>query len=187
VLPAGSVSVEAPTGAAVDRLLTAAGWQTGEAWTPLQRDLRDHVVDPGVRIEAVGPEGAAVLAAVLRASFEKSTFTAARWEAMAAGLPYADARCLVAYDDNDNAAATAIVWSAGPGRPGLIEPMGVHPGHRGHGHGKAISLAAASALQELGCSSAMVCTPTANLGGVATYESAGFRPLPQRLDRHRAA
>jgi hypothetical protein len=33
-----------------------------------------------------------------RASFDRSTFTDERWHAMAAGLPYADARCLVAYD-----------------------------------------------------------------------------------------
>jgi len=42
------------------------------------------------------------------------------------------------------------VWSAGPGKPGLLEPMGVHQEHRGHGYGKAITVAAAASLQELG-------------------------------------
>jgi ribosomal protein S18 acetylase RimI-like enzyme len=106
---------------------------------------------------------------------------------MAAGSPYADARCLIGYDGAGKAVAAVTVWSAGPGRPGLLEPMGVHREHRGHGYGTAISVAAAAALRELGASSAIVCTPSANAGAVATYESAGFRPLPQRRDRYRDA
>jgi GNAT superfamily N-acetyltransferase len=82
--------------------------------------------------------------------------------------------------------ASAVV-SAGPGKPGLLEPMGVHQDHRGHGHGTAICVAAAAALRQLGSSCALVCTRTANAGAVATYESAGFRRLPQRLDISRAA
>ena len=84
----------------------------------------------------------------------QSTFTDERWHAMAAGLAYADARCLVAYDDQGVAVAAVTVWSAGPDKPGLLEPMGVHPEHRGHGYGTAITVAAAAALQELGSSSA---------------------------------
>jgi ribosomal protein S18 acetylase RimI-like enzyme len=106
---------------------------------------------------------------------------------MAAGLPYADARCLVAYDDQGNAVAAVTVWSAGPGKPGLLEPMGVHREHRGHGYGKAITVAAAAALQELGSSSAIVYTPSANVGAVATYKSAGFQQLPEIRDRRRDA
>ena len=78
------------------------------------------------------------------------------------------------------------MWSAGPGKPGLLEPMGVHADHRGHGYGRAICVAAAAALQDLGSSSALVCTPSANVAGVATYRSAGFQPLPQRRDRSRS-
>jgi len=126
-----------------------------------------------------------VRAAVQRASFDNSTFTDERWRAMAAGLPYADARCLVAYDDVGDAVAAVTVWSAGPGRPGLLEPLGVHREHRGHGYGKAITIAAAAALQELGSSSAIVCTQSSNVAAVATYESAGFQQLPQRRDRYR--
>jgi ribosomal protein S18 acetylase RimI-like enzyme len=106
---------------------------------------------------------------------------------MAAGSAYADARCLVAYDDQDNAVAAVTVWSAGPAKPGLLEPMGVHQDHRGHGYGTAISVAAAAALQQLGSSCALVCTANSNAGAVATYESAGFQRLPQRLDISRAA
>ena len=105
----------------------------------------------------------------------------------AAGLPYADARCLVAYDDRGNAVAAVTVWSAGPGKPGLLEPMGVHRDHSGHGFGKAITVAAAAALRELGSSSAIVCTPSSNVGAVATYKSAGFKERPEVRDRYRDA
>ena len=187
VLPQGDVDVEARSGALLRELLFHAGWVAGEPWTPLQRDLAEPVEDCGLRIEVTGPERAHVRAAVQRAAFERSTFTDERWHTMAAGSPYADARCLVAYDDHGTAVAAVTVWSAGPGRPGLLEPMGVHRDHRGHGYGTAITVAAAAALRVLGSSSATVCTPSANVGAVATYTSAGFQELPEVPDLHRSA
>jgi ribosomal protein S18 acetylase RimI-like enzyme len=187
VLPAGKVNIEAPMGALVQDLLFGDGWKADEPWAPLRRDLTEPVEDPGVRIEVVGPEQASVRTAVQRASFDRSTFTDERWYAMAAGPPYADARCLVAYDDQGNAVAAVTVWSAGQGKPGLLEPMGVHREHRGHGYGTAITVAAAATLHELGSSSAIVCTPSSNVGAVATYQSAGFQRLPEIRDRYRDA
>lgn len=187
VLGAGEASVEAPADALVRELLLEAGWSAGESWTPLRYDLAEPVEQPDVRIEVIGPGRAPERAAVHRASFERSTFTDARWHAMAEGPAYADARCLVAYDREGAAVAAVTVWSAGPGRPGLLEPMGAHRDHRGHGYGRAITVAAAAALRQLGASSAMVCTPSANTGGVATYESAGFEPLAEVPDLHRAS
>jgi len=177
--------VEVPTHALVRERLSAAGWQLDEPWTPLRRDLTEPVEDPGVRIEVIGPDRAAVRAAVQRASFDRSTFTADHWRAMAAGPAFAGARDLVAHDGEGNAVAGITVWSAGPGRPGLIEPMGVHRDHRGHGYGTAITVAGAAALRDMGSSSATVCTPSANVAGVATYRAAGFRPLPERRDLRR--
>ncbi|SNS91655.1 GNAT family N-acetyltransferase [Actinacidiphila glaucinigra] len=185
VLPAGKAYVEAPADALVQDLLAEAGWGTDVPWTPLRRDLTEPVEDPGVRIEVIGRERAGVRAAVQRASFDGSRFTEEYWHAMAGGSPYADARCLVAYDDRGDAVAAVTVWSAGPGRPGLLEPMGVHREHRGNGYGKAISVAAAAALRDLGSSSAVVCTPSSNAAAVATYASAGFRPRPEVRDRRR--
>jgi ribosomal protein S18 acetylase RimI-like enzyme len=185
VLPQGRVAIEAPKGALLQELLAEQGWGTDEPWTPLRRDLAEPVPDPGVRVEVIGPEQAHVRVAVHRASFEKSTLTEEGWLGMAAGAAYAGARCLVAYDDAGHAVAAVTVWSAGPGKPGLLEPMGVHRDHRGHGYGTAITVAAAAALQGLGSSSAIVCTPSANVGGVATYESASFRKRPEIADRYR--
>ncbi|MEV3935952.1 GNAT family N-acetyltransferase [Glycomyces sp. NPDC049804] len=184
VLPAGKANVELPTGAVLDDHLAAVGWGTDEAWTPLRRDLTAPVEDPGLRIETAGPAQAELRAELHRSAFEGSTFAADHWRAMAAGPEYADARCLIGYDGSD-AVAAVTVWSAGPGRPGIIEPMGVHADHRGRGHGRAVCVAAAAALRDLGASSALVCTPSTLTGAVATYRSAGFEPLPERLDRHR--
>ncbi|MGW6142918.1 N-acetyltransferase family protein [Streptomyces sp. NPDC055140] len=185
VLMEGKAYVDAPAGARVQDLLLEDGWNAAEPWTPLRRDLTEPVGDPGVGIEVIGPEQAHVRTAVQRASFDGSPFTEERWHAMAAGLPYADARCLVAYDDRGNAVAAVTVWSAGPGKPGLLEPMGVHREHRRHGYGRAITIAAAAALRELGSSSASVCTPSLNAAAVATYRSAGFQQLPEIRDRYR--
>jgi GNAT superfamily N-acetyltransferase len=187
VLPDGNVDIEARSGALFRGLLLDDGWAAEEPWTPLRRDLAEPVEDCGVRIEVTGPEQAGVRAAVQCAAFDGSTFTDERWHAMAAGLPYTDARCLVAYDSEDTAVAAATVWTAGAGRPGLLEPMGVHRDHRGHGYGRAITVAAAAALQELGSSSATVCTPSSNVGAVATYRSADFQQLPDVRDLHRSA
>lgn len=179
VLIDGTVYVDAPEGARVRDLLAGSGWELDDPWVPLQRDLAEPVQDPGVKVEVVGPETARVRTAVQRASFDGSTFTDERWHAMAAGAPYADARCLLARDQTGEAVAAVTVWSAGRGRPGLIEPMGVHRNFRGAGHGQAITLAAAAALRELGASRAVVCTPSFNVGAVATYQAAGFEPQPE--------
>src|SRR5690606_10541154 len=187
VLPAGKADVEAPRGALLHELLPERGWSHEEPWTPLRRDLTEPVEDPGVRIEVTGPERAHVRTAVQRAAFGGSTFTDERWHAMAAGPAYADARCLVAYDDQGAAVAAATVWSAGRGRPGLLEPVGADPAHRGRGHGKAVIVAAAAALRDLGSSSAIVCTPSSNTVAIAAYRSAGFEPRPEIRDVHRAA
>ncbi|HEX7104372.1 MAG TPA: GNAT family N-acetyltransferase [Acidothermaceae bacterium] len=186
VLPEGRVAVEAPIGAVVRDLLAMRGWQADEAWTPLSRDLSRPVEGPALRVEVVGVDLADARVAVQRASFDNSTFTRDRWRAMAAGMLYANARCLLGYDHGGHPVAAVTVWSAGPERPGLIEPMGVHRDHRGRGHGKAITLAAAAALQAMGSSSAIVVTPSSNVAGVATYRSAGFQPLSAAFDLRRA-
>ena len=91
--------------------------------------------------------------------------------------------------ENDRPSRVRSTWntSGTPGRPGLLEPMGVHRDHRRKGYGRAISTAAAATLRRLGSSTALVCTPTANTAAVAAYRSAGFHPLPEVRDRYRPA
>jgi GNAT superfamily N-acetyltransferase len=185
VLPEGEVSVEARFGSAFRARLDAEGWQPDESWTLLRCDVLNPISSPGVRVEEVGPEHVQTRVTAQNASFGSSRFTEERWHAMAAGPAYASARCLLAYDNDGTAVATATVWSAGVGRPGLIEPMGVHPEHRGQGYGTAITKAAASALQEMGSSSVLVCAESSNAGAVATYSAAGFQVTGQVTDFRR--
>lgn len=182
ILDAHKRIVEARFGTAFRSLLHSRGWVDDDPWTPLVRDLSDPVDDSGLRVETVGPERVADRVAVQRAAFDRSTFTAALWEDMSQSSAYQQARCLVGYDGQDNAVAAVTVWSAGPGRPGLLEPMGVHRDHRSHGYGTAINVAAAAALRNMGASSALVATPSSNDGAVATYASAGFRRMPEVTD-----
>jgi len=187
VLPEGAVAIEAPQGLLFHDLLTEEGWGVDDPWTPFFRDLTEAVEDPGVPITALGAEQAQDFADVLRSAFNTVRPTAEYWHQMSAAPFFADARCLGAYDDQGNPAAVVTVWSAGRGKPGLVEPMGVHEDHRGRGYGRAITVAGAAALRQMGSSSARVCTLSSNVGGVATYKAAGFEARPEIGDRIRKA
>jgi len=182
VLPAGEAYVETPDGVLVRQQLADRGWDADEPWTPLQRDLSAPVPASTLRIEVVDRDSAATRVEVQRAAFDNSTYTVERWQTMSDGPLFASARDLVGYDDAGHAVAAITVWSAGVGKPGLIEPMGAHRDHRGHGFGTAITLAGAAALRELGSSSVTVCTKSSNVAGVATYRAAGLTPLAERMD-----
>ena len=190
VLGPGAAAVEAPQGTALHDRLLLTGWHTGEAWTPLRRDLAEPVEPAeasGVRVEVVAQTAVvADYTAVHRSAFASPGLSTQVWQTMAAGPAFREARSLVAYRDDGTPVAEVTVWSAGPGRPGLLEPMGVHAAHRGHGYGRAMCLAAAGALRDVGATSALVCTPSLNVGAVATYRAAGYRALPERLDRIRS-
>lgn len=187
VLGAGTANVEALWGGRFRDVLQTNGWEPDEPWIPMVRDLGEPVEDGGLRVEAVGPERVEDRVAVHRGAFKGSKFDAERWRAMAAGTPYANARCLVGYDDEGAAVAATTVWSAGSGKPGLVEPLGVHGDHHGHGYGKAIALAAAAALRDMGASSATVCAEGANAAAVATYRAAGFQPRTEVRDLRRTS
>ncbi|MFG1946713.1 GNAT family N-acetyltransferase [Nonomuraea sp. NPDC048826] len=185
VLAAGKAHVEALWDGRFRELLQESGWELDEPWIPMVRDLSESVEDCGLRIEVVGPEQVDDRVAVHRAAFQGSKFSAERWHAMAAGTPYANARCLVGYNDQGDAVAATTVWSAGPGKPGLLEPLGVHGDHQGHGYGKAMAVGAAAALRDMGASSATVCAEASNTGAVATYRSAGYQPQAEVRDLSR--
>ncbi|NNG40955.1 GNAT family N-acetyltransferase [Flexivirga sp. ID2601S] len=190
VLAATGGAVEARFGTALRELLTERGWHADEPWTPLSRKLSAPVEDHGLHLRTLdaghAPEDLVrARVEVHRASFPNAGLTVERWHQMATAPPYRNARCLIGYDEGGVAVAATTVWSAGEGRPGLIEPLGAHRDHRGHGYGRAIVLAAAATLQEMGASSVLVCTPSKNTGGVAAYVSAGFVQQPDVPDFRR--
>ncbi|MFD1835492.1 GNAT family N-acetyltransferase [Brachybacterium rhamnosum] len=185
LFPAEQLAVELRHGLALDQVMRAAGWTEGEPWTPLRRPTApagsgsgdEAIADTDLAVSTVDPDrpGAEEWAAVIRSGFPGSTLTGEHWQGFAAHSLYARyGRTLLGRDREGTAAAAAVVWSDGPGRPGLLEPIAVSAAHRRRGYGRAISLAAVAALEELGASSAMVATPSTQPGAVRTYRAAGF-------------
>ncbi|MGC5614720.1 GNAT family N-acetyltransferase [Georgenia sp. Z1491] len=182
LLADGAAAVEVPAGTALSDALLGSGWRAGETWAALRRDLTEPVEDPGVRVEVVDAATATERVGLQHAAFDSSRFTIDQWRTLAASPPYADAACLLVRDDAGTAVAAASVWSAGPGRPGLIEPLGAHRDHRGRGYGRAITLAAAAHLRGMGASSVLVKTEGHNAAGIGAYRSAGLTLDPPAPD-----
>lgn len=188
----GPATVEARGADVLAQTLGLRGWQEDEAWVPLRFDLSAPVQPTGSLIETIDEDRAGEWVDVHWSAFRgtpleegvRQTFVN-RWLAMNSG-PFAEAsRNLAAFDENGKAVAVTTVWSAGPGRPGLIEPMGVHQDHRGHGYGVEITRAGAAALREMGSSSALVAAEGSNSGALATYLAAGFVPDMPAADMSR--
>jgi len=185
VLPDGPAYVEAHSAHRLRTELGRHGWTEGEPWVPLRRELGSPVPEPQLAVERVDAGTAGEYAAVHRSAFSSPGVTEERFATMTTGPAHREAVSLLGRDRDGAAVAVITVWSAGPGRPALIEPMGVHADHRGRGHGRAICLAAAARLQRMGASSAMVCTPRSQPGAVETYRAAGFTALPAVPDLQR--
>lgn len=193
VLGAGEVTLEIAPDVRAHDLLDEVGWSRVDPWPIMRHDLC-RVEEHRLRIEVVDQALAPVWARVHGAAWGRRPSDAemvlGRWRQMASGPAFAadsdhQVRCLIGYDQANEPVGTVTVWSAGPGRHGVIEPMGVSADHRGQGHGRALNLAAAAALRGLGCSAAFVSTPGSNVGAVAAYQAAGFATLYERLDRQR--
>lgn len=199
VLAAGNGVVEARGAAALHHCLLEAGWEPDEPWTPLRRDLSEPVPDTlvtrtGAVVEEVDADRAGAWMEVHWSAFRGTPFgeedrrtVVAWWSTMMSGPFAARGRTLALTDPAGRRVAVVGVWSAGPGRPGLIEPMGVHREHRGRGYGAAVCEAAASVLHSMSASSAVVCAESSNVGAVATYTAAGFTAGPEVADLVRSS
>ncbi|MCI4010173.1 GNAT family N-acetyltransferase [Brevibacterium sp. ZH18] len=192
VFGTGPAIVEARGATRLCDRLKARGWSADEPWTPLKRDLSLPVEEPGIRVEAAEPDAAETWTAIHWSAFRGVPYTAddrqrfvSRWNEMMSGPFSSRAQSLLGYDSTGVPVAVTTVWSAGPNRPGLIEPLAVHRDHQGHGYGKAMAIAAARSLQQLGSSLASVCAESSNKGAVAAYSSAGYAPRTQVRDLRR--
>lgn len=187
VLPDGQVYVEAHSALGLRTELLRRGWSEGEPWVPLRRDLTAPVEEPELVIEQVGTDTVADFTSVHRSAFASPGVTDQRFRTMTTSPAHRDAVSLLGRDHDGTAVAAVTVWSAGVGRPGLLEPLGVHADHRGRGYGRAISRAAAAQLRAMGSSSALVCTPRSQAGAVETYLAAGFTQRAEVPDLQRHA
>jgi ribosomal protein S18 acetylase RimI-like enzyme len=164
--------------------LPVPGWELAqETWLVMSWNPRPA----SSRAEPVDEAGAADRVLVQRSAFAGSTFTLERWRTMkrspAGGLAV---EALVRTPTGQPAAA-ATGWFAGVGRCGLLEPVGTHADHRGHGYGRDAVLGACAALANRGASAVAVATPSTNDAAVALYRSAGFTVVRENRDRVRPA
>ncbi|MDI1461510.1 GNAT family N-acetyltransferase [Catellatospora sp. KI3] len=134
------------------------------------------------RAEPVGAADAADRVLVQRSAFARSTFTVERWHTMRRSPAGALAVEVLVRTPAGAPAAAATGWSAGVGRCGLLEPVGTHPDHRGHGYGRDAVLGACAALAAQGAGAVAVVTPAANEAAVALYRSAGFTVVRENRD-----
>ncbi|MFG3406732.1 GNAT family N-acetyltransferase [Streptomyces sp. NPDC048142] len=178
---------------AEDLLVPGNDWCDGlpvPGWEPDREEpwlVRSWTPGPvSGRAEAVGEAEAADRVLVHRSAFEGSTFGIDRWRAMK-GSPagHLAVERLVRTPAGDPAAA-ATGWFAGAGRCGLLEPVGTHPDHRGHGYGRDAVLGTCAALADLGASAVAVLTPARNTAAAALYRSAGFTVVRENHDWTRA-
>lgn len=182
VLPKGNVTLDISTDSLVREYVAAAeGWAEDEEWTWLRVDLSDDMPQRtnstnNLRVEIVKTEAQVRQRVEIQTlAFSKSTFTVEKWHAMAASPAYRalGARCVLLYQ-GDEPVGAATVWSAGSGKPGMLEPVGVSAKHHGRGLGTALCLAAVDELRRMGASSVVVDTPSSNVSAVAAYKKAGF-------------
>ncbi len=176
VLPPGPVAVEARAGRALRERLEGDGWELDDPWVPLRRNLTEEIPDEaaelGLSIDVVDDASAADWFAVHARAFDGAG--GVYWEPLRRSIPFQQGQCLLARDRAGAAVGCIAAWSAGPNRPGLIEPLGVHPKHRRLGYGRALNLAAARTLRSWGASEVTVCAPTSDVGTVQAYIRSGF-------------
>ena len=149
-----------------------------EAWLHMSWSPRPVTT----RARPVGEADVADRVLVQRSAFPNSTFTADKWHTMKRSPAGAAALDFLVRTPSGEPAAAAIGWFAGPGRCGLLEPVGTHADHRGHGYGRDAVLGACAALVELGASAVAVVPRAENAAGVAAYRSAGFSVVAENRD-----
>jgi ribosomal protein S18 acetylase RimI-like enzyme len=189
LLAPGEAYVDGLPHAAWRAVLADRGWDADpDPWVALHRSLAGVAtrLPPGLA-PVSGDRDVADRVAVQRAAFEGSTFTAARWALMAAGPPYEGALDLLARDADGLPVAAGTAWSAGPGRCGVLEPVGTHRDHRRQGHGRRLLDGLSAQLAAAGASSVAVATPASNDGAVRSYVAAGFTVLGQITAMRRPA
>lgn len=178
-----SVSVDGPGSPAVwrqafeERGFEAASDAWAHLWKPLS--IADAVPVSGTDVTFGNDQAIADRVAVHRAAFTSSTFTVQGWHDMAAGPSFRPEFDLLARDDAGEPVAAITVWLPGPGKCGVIEPMGTHPHYRRRGHGRRVILAACAALAGAGASGVCVVTPESNPAAVGVYQAAGMRRISQ--------
>lgn len=172
----GAVSIDLPAGPTLlAARLVADGFASGQTLWPLLFRAISGPLDPPGDVSPIRPDEFAARAEVEHSAFGGALVDLERWGRMHS-RPGCDAGLdLVARAPDGRVAAGATAWSAGPGRPGLLEPVATHADQQRQGYGRRVVEGACAALAARGASGVSVHTPAFNRGAIATYRAAGFR------------
>ncbi|GAA2694915.1 MULTISPECIES: GNAT family N-acetyltransferase [Actinosynnema] len=120
-------------------------------------DLPTPELPAGYRVRAVrGEEDVAARVAAHRAAWWPSRVTEESYRAVMGTWPYRPELDRVVEGPDGRFAATCLIWFDERNGVGELEPVGVDPGLRRRGLGRAVCLAALGALREAGGRSAVV-------------------------------
>ncbi|WP_307834280.1 GNAT family N-acetyltransferase [Paractinoplanes lichenicola] len=159
--------------------LPMPGWDRDpDAWAVLSWTPRPVTT----RAEPVSAATAADRVLVQRSAFKNSTFTLEKRQTMLQSPAAELVTDVLVRTPSGEPAAAATGWFAGAGRCGLLEPVGTHVDHRGHGYGREAVWGACASLAARGASAVAVVTPASNTAAVALYRSAGFTQLRENHD-----
>ncbi len=143
----------------------------------LDQELPPVEVPAGYRIRPLAGEAEVVAYVALhRAAFASDSMTA-EWRLRTLRAPeYVPALDLVSEAPDGALAGFCVLWLAPARRLGQIEPMGVHPAHRGRGLAWALMDEGFRRLRAHGAETALVETESTRNPALRAYEAAGFRP-----------
>ncbi|QUF05202.1 GNAT family N-acetyltransferase [Actinosynnema pretiosum subsp. pretiosum] len=120
-------------------------------------DLPTPELPAGYRVRAVrGEEDVAARVAAHRAAWWPSRVTEESYRAVMGAWPYRPGLDWVVEGPDGRFAATCLIWFDERNGVGELEPVGVDPGLRRRGLGRAVCLAALGALREAGGRAAVV-------------------------------
>jgi GNAT superfamily N-acetyltransferase len=173
-LPGEDLWSDAAHGSQLRQVLALRGWKLDpDPWIALYAAPSAGEAAPGVASAGTDPEARV---AVQRSGFAGSTFDRASWDRLAALPAYDPELDLVLGNAEGIPVAAGTAWLAGSGTA-IIEPLAVHPDHRRLGYATMLTRDLVARCCERGASGVSVCTPADNIGAVAAYRAAAFRPV----------
>lgn len=127
------------------------------------------------------PDELAARAGLHALAFEPSDYDEETHRAVAAAPAYRPDLDLVVVAPDGALAACCLVWLDPVNQVAAVEPIATHPAHRRRGLARALLLAGAERVRQLGARLATVVNYLGDEPAARLYDSAGFCPV----DRHR--
>ncbi len=159
--------------------LTRRGYAKSQMWYSYRkRDLGKasfpSLLPEGYGIHEIAAAEIAGRVEVHRSAFTGSSMSVERYRRIMGAPTYRPELDLVAICSDGSVAGFCLVWLDMHNHLAAVEPLGVHPEHRGIGLGGALVQEGLRRCRDVGASVAVVVTSGANAAANRLYESLGF-------------